>query len=185
MFMKDCEEECTDFYVEDIFHIEYEHKKPLKRQNAVDVEDMKENETKKETNKKIINEDCLNSYKQPFSRKKSSSLNNYHRHRFHHSSTSFTQSLNMPPSTTCTLTLVRGSSCSLVDIPSYLTSTVEMSSLGAIQEKYPRRHRPRLQIDLTRKRFRSPKKCQRTVFCVEFCILAFSIFFIVYWICFP
>ena len=180
MSLEDCKHNHGEYYVADTSGILLS-KKSLKRQNAVDENDMKDNQTEntnKGTKKKISNEDrnCFSSTEI------SLSSNSYRHLPFQHSTTStssVTQSLNLSLSTTPTPALVRGSSCSLADIP---------SSFGSIQQKYPRRQRQRLQIDLTRKRSKrakkSSKKWQKTIFCAEFCFVAFCVVFIVLWICF-
>ena len=83
------------------------------------------------------------------------------------------------------ITLVRGTSCSLVDIPTYLgpasvgiagksgvtTTTVPISALA------PRPPRPRLQLDLTKKNYsaKSTRKTKWTILCVGLTLLTMCV----------
>lgn len=91
------------------------------------------------------------------------------------------------------ITLVRGASCSLVDIPTYLgpsvhaSGGVELAQVGAaicksvpmapaVDRKVPARSRPRLQLDLTRKKnAKSTRKTKWTVLCVSLTLLTMCV----------
>ena len=86
------------------------------------------------------------------------------------------QSLTQGPSR---VTLIRGESCSLVDIPTYLSSSVELGgtlSNQPVNKLMFAPHRPRLQIDLTRKKpEKDGKKTQWTVLCVAIVMMTMCV----------
>ena len=87
------------------------------------------------------------------------------------SSCSFSRSLTIPIDAAST-----GSSYSMLDIASFDTSSVDLASVG--------RQRPRLQIDLTRKKPKqSVSKRARGIYFIEFFVMLFCFIIIVYWLC--
>lgn len=78
------------------------------------------------------------------------------------------------------VTLIRGESCSLVDIPTYLGSSVELGQLGSLRNPPIQlvfaSNRPRLRIDLTKKKpDKSAKKTQWTVLCVAVAMMTMCV----------
>lgn len=78
------------------------------------------------------------------------------------------------------VTLIRGESCSLVDIPTYLGSSVELGQLGSLRNPPIQlvfaSTRPRLRIDLTKKKpEKSAKKTQWTVLCVAVAMMTMCV----------
>ena len=78
------------------------------------------------------------------------------------------QSLSQGPSR---MTLIRGESCSLVDIPTYISSSIELGCISSppMQVMMNRPARPRLQIDLTKRKpvKKAKEKTRWTVVCVS------------------
>ena len=84
------------------------------------------------------------------------------------------------------ITLVRGASCSLVDIPTYLGPTSSIGIAGKsgvttttvpISALAPRPPRPRLQLDLTKKNYsaKSTRKTKWTILCVGLTLLTMCV----------
>ena len=84
------------------------------------------------------------------------------------------------------ITLVRGASCSLVDIPTYIGPTSSIGIAGKsgvttttvpISALAPRPPRPRLQLDLTKKNYsaKSTRKTKWTILCVGLTLLTMCV----------